>query len=349
MLIKYILNKQFFTKYILYIYKSTKVERKNMSGNSLQKYKDSVICSNTNKGWPLVNQSTDNTGNPNRIYSTNVGTLLNGQNTPQINWGSPTVPDRILYSNGLWNSASSSSSSSKSGNGFAIFGTIISSLGAVFSLLPLISMFTSKKDGDSAQNTGFSKSERKEISQNTTNSNDSMTALNSCINTANSVDENTSSETLANVNNNLKKAIETAEAQKSDALRNVETAKAAKKPKTRALQNEQVIMDGLLNEKADLTKEIGDLKKQLENSELSDKQKDTIKKQIDNLEKQLKETEDKIEDSQKKIDDIQAAIDVQDEIIKRNTQTSNAIETRLKAARQAAAKVNNIIESKENK
>lgn len=309
---------------------------------------DPVICSGTNKGWPLVNQSTDNTGNPNPIYSTNVGTLLNGQNTPKINWGSPTVPDRILYSNGLWNSASSSSSSSKSGNGWAIAGWVVSGISTLFGLaLPLASFFTSKKDN--ANNAGFSKAERKEISQNTTNSNDSMTALNSCINTANSVDENTSSETLANVNNNLKKAIETAEAQKSDALRNVETAKAAKKPKTRALQNEQVIMDGLLNEKADLTKEIGDLKKQLENSELSDEQKDTIKKQIDNLEKQLKETEDKIEDSQKKIDDIQAAIDVQDEIIKRNTQTSNAIETRLKAARQAAAKVNNIIESKENK
>ena len=321
-----------------------------MSGNSnsLNQYRDGVICAGTNKGWPLVNQSTDNTGNPNRIYSTNVGTILNGQNTPTINWNSPTVPDRILTTNGIYSPVSVSSSDSGK-NGLAIFGMVLGGLGALGSIaLPLISLFASK-NSNNAQNAGFSRAERKEISQNTTNSNDSMTALNSCINTANSVDENTSSETLANVNNNLKKAIETAEAQKSDALRNVETAKAAKKPKTRALQNEQVIMDGLLNEKADLTKEIGDLKKQLENSELSDEQKDTIKKQIDNLEKQLKETEDKIEDSQKKIDDIQAAIDVQDEIIKRNTQTSNAIETRLKAARQAAAKVNNIIESKENK
>ena len=316
--------------------------------NSFNLYKDSVICSGTNKGWPLVDQSTDNTGNSNRIYSTNVGTILNGQNTPTINWNSPTVPDRILTTNGIYSPVSVSSSDSGK-NGLAIFGMVLGSLGALGSIaLPLISLFASK-NSNNAQNAGFSRAERKEISQNTTNSNDSMTALNSCINTANSVDENTSSETLANVNNNLKKAIETAEAQKSDALRNVETAKATKKPKTRALQNEQVIMDGLLNEKADLTTKIGDLKKQLENSELSDEQKDSINKQIDSLEKQLKETEDKIEDSQKKIDDIQAAIDVQDEIIKRNTQTSNAIETRLKAARQAAAKVNNIIESKENK
>ena len=47
--------------------------------------------------------------------------------------------------------------------------------------------------------------------------------------------------------------------------------------------------------------------------------------------------------------DIQAEIDVQDEIIKRNTQTANTFEARIKAARQAAKKVDNMIKSKEGK
>ncbi len=319
--------------------------------NSFSKYKDSVICSNTNKGWPLVNQSIDNTGNPNRIYSTNVGTILNGQNAQKMDWNIPDYQkkkDRILTTNGIYGSYSSSSSSSDSGNGWAIAGWVVSGISTLFGLaLPLASFFTSKKDN--ANNAGFSKAERKEISQNTTNSNDSMTALNSCINTANGVDENTSSETLTNINNNLINAIETAEAQKSEALRNAETAKATKNTKIQALRSEQAIKDGLLNEKANLINKIGDLKKQLDNPEISDAQKDAIKKQIDVLDKQLKETEDKIKESQNKIDDIQAEIDVQDEIINRNTQTANTFEARIKAARQAAAKVNNIIESKENK
>ena len=176
-----------------------------------------------------------------------------------------------------------------------------------------------------------------------------MTALNSCVSTANGVDENTSSETLTNINNNLINAIETAEAQKSEALRNAETAKATKKTKIQALRSEQAIKDGLLNEKANLKNKIGDLKKQLDNPEISDAQKDAIKKQIDVLDKQLKETEDKIKESQNKIDDIQAEIDVQDEIIKRNTQTANTFEARIKAARQAAKKVDNMIKSKEGK
>lgn len=314
--------------------------------NSFNLYKDSVISSGTNKGWPQVDQSTDNTGNPNRIYSTNVGTVLNGQNTPTINWNSPTVPDRILYSNGLWNS---SSSSSKSGNGLAILGTVIGALGAIGGVaLPIFSLVAAKKEND-AQLAGFSRSERKEISKGTTNSEDTMTALNSCVSTANGVDENTSSETLIKVNNNLTKSIDTAEAQKSEALRNAETAKATKNTKTQALQSEQAVMDGLLNEKANLTNKIGDLKKQLDNPELSDEKKSEIKKEIAELNKDLKEIEDKIEDSQKKIDNIQAEIDVQDEIISQNTQTANTIETRLETAREAVAKVNNMIEAKENK
>lgn len=321
-----------------------------MSGNSnsLNQYRDGVICAGTNKGWPLVNQSTDNTGNPNRIYSTNVGTILNGQNTPTINWNSPTVPDRILTTNGIYSPVSVSSSDSGK-NGLAIFGMVLGGLGALGSIaLPLISLFASK-NSNNAQNAGFSRAERKEISRGTTNSEDSMTALNSCVSTANGVDENTSSETLTNINNNLINAIETAEAQKSEALRNAETAKATKNTKIQALRSEQAIKDGLLNEKANLKNKIGDLKKQLDNPEISDAQKDAIKKQIDVLDKQLKETEDKIKESQNKIDDIQAEIDVQDEIINRNTQTANTFEARIKAARQAAKNVDNMIKSKEGK
>ena len=318
-----------------------------MSGNSLQNYKDSVICSNTNKGWPLVNQSTDYTGNSNRIYSTNVGTILNGQNTPTINWNSPTVPDRILATNGLY-SLSTSSSTSSGMNGWAIFGLIMGGLGALGSIaLPLISLFKSKNDN--GQNTGFSKAENKEIARNTANSEDSMTALNSNINTANSVDENTSAETLADINKNLTSAISRAEDEKNEALRGIREAQANKNTKTSELRSEQTIMDGLLNEKAKITNDIDKLKKQLDNPEISDEQKDAIKKQIDALEKQLKDKEDEIDKSQRKIDDIQAEIAVQDEIINRNTQTANTIEARLKSARTAAAKVDNMIESKEGK
>ncbi len=330
--------------YTLYIYKD-KIERTKMSGNSLQQYRDGVICSNTNKGWPQVNQSTDNTGNPNRMYSTNVGTILNGQNTPTINWNSPTVPDRILATNGLYSPVSSSSSSSGK-NGWAIAGMVLGGVGALGSIaLPLISLFKSKNEN--AQNAGFSKSERKEISRNTQDSEDSMTALNSCISTASSVDENTSQDTLLNINNNLTNAINTAEAQKSAALRNAETAKATKNTKTQALQSEQSVMDGLLNQKASISAQIDNLEKQ-DTSNMTDEQKAELKQKISDLKKQLKDVEDNIDKSQKKIDDLQAAIDVQDEIINQNTQTASAIEARLKSARTAAAKVDNMINNKDN-
>lgn len=317
-----------------------------MSGNSLQNYKDSVICSNTNKGWPLVNQSTDYTGNSNRIYSTNVGTILNGQNTPTINWNSPTVPDRILATNGLYSSSTSSSTSSGM-NGWAIFGLIMGGLGALGSIaLPLISLFKSKNDN--GQNAGFSKAENKEIARNTANSEDSMTALNSNINTANSVDENTSAETLADINKNLTAAINRAEAEKSKALRNKSEAEANKNTKTSELRSEQTVMDGLLNQKADISSKIDKLEKQ-DTSNMTDDQKAELKQKIADLKQQLKDIEDDIDESQRKIDDIQAEIAVQDEIINRNTQTANTIESRLKSARTAAAKVNNMIESKESK
>ncbi len=303
-----------------------------MNGNSLQNYKDSVICSNTNKGWPLVNQSTDNTGNPNPIYSTNVGTLLNGQNTPKINWGSPTVPDRILYSNGLWNSASSSSSSSKSGNGFAIFGTIISSLGAVFSLVPLISMFISKKDGDSAQNTGFSKSERKEISQNTVDYEDDMSALNQNILAAQGLDENTKPETLKNASNGLMNSITRINGKINEASNYITTAETTKKNANKALTDENITLGNLMNEERSLTNTIETLEKQ---DNLSDEDKKKLADAKDRLTKVKKE----IATSKNTVSQLQTTIKQQDEIIKANQQILNTLNDRVATAKGLQDKI----------
>ena len=313
--------------------------------NSLQQYKDGVICSGTNKGWPQINQSTDYTGSTNRQQTVNVGTVLNGQNTPKINWNSPTVPDRILYSNGLW-SSSSSSSSSQSGNGLAVLGMVLGGLGALGGIaVPIFSMIGAKKEAG-GQNAGFSRSERKEISQNTQNADNAMTALNSCISTAENVDENTSSETLADINTNLMTAITTAEAQKSDALRKAETAKNTLNTKNQDLIKEETKRNGLLNEQTNIESQIDNLEK-TDTSNMTDEQKSQLKKQISELKKQLKEIEKKISDSDKIIKQLEADIDVQEKIIEQNTDTANTIEKRLQSARSAASNLNTKINNKE--
>lgn len=318
-----------------------------MSGqnNSLMDYRNEISAA-TNKGWPLIPQNQDFTGHPNKQYTINVGTVLNGQNTPQINWNSPLVPDSILSSNGLIGTTTSSSSTDSGMNGWTIAGLAISALGVAGSIAaPIISLIKSKKDGNT-QGSEFSKAERKEITRNTTDSNDSMTALNSCINTANGVDENTSSETLVNINNNLTDAITNAENQKSEALRNAKTAKATKGTKVTALQTEQAVMDGLLNQKTEIGANIDEQQKILDDPNASDEAKNNAKKLLEEYKNSLKEVEKQIKESDKKIKQLESDIALQDEIIEQNTNTANTIETRLKAARAAASKVNNMIEQK---
>ena len=319
-----------------------------MSGqnNSLMDYRNEISAA-TNKGWPLIPQNQDFTGHPNKQYTINVGTVLNGQNTPQINWNSPLVPDSILSSNGLIGTTTSSSSTDSGMNGWTIAGLAISALGVAGSIAaPIISLIKSKKDGNT-QGSEFSKAERKEIARNTTDSNDSMTALNSCINTANGVDKNTSSGTLLNINNNLTQAITNAENQKNEALRNAETAKATKRTKVTALQTEQAVMDGLLNQKTEIGANIDEQQKILDNPNASDEDKNNAKELLEEYKNSLKEVEKQIKESDKKIKQLESDIALQDEIIEQNTNTANTIETRLNAAREAASKVNHMIEQKE--
>ncbi len=316
-----------------------------MSGqnNSLMDYRNEISAA-TNKGWPLIPQNQDFTGHPNKQYTINVGTVLNGQNTPQINWNSPLVPDSILSSNGLIGTTTSSSSTDSGMNGWTIAGLAISALGVAGSIAaPIISLIKSKKDGNT-QGSEFSKAERKEITRNTTDSNDSMTALNSCINTANGVDKNTSSGTLVNINNNLTQAIKNAENQKNEALRNAETAKATKRTKVTALQTEQAVMDGLLNQKTEIGANIDKQQKILDDPNASDEDKNNAKELLEEYKNSLKEVEKQIKESDKKIKQLESDIALQDEIIEQNTNTANTIETRLNAAREAASKVNNMIE-----
>ena len=311
-----------------------------MSGqnNSLMDYRNEISAA-TNKGWPLIPQNQDFTGHPNKQYTINVGTVLNGQNTPQINWNSPLVPDSILSSNGLIGTTTSSSSTDSGMNGWTIAGLAISALGVAGSIAaPIISLIKSKKDGNT-QGSEFSKAERKEIAQNTPEHEDYVSNLNSCIQTAEGIDKNTDDTTAGAALQNLTHAISAAQGIKDEAVRKIETANTTITNAKKELLTAETERDRLSNSITEKGKKLNDLKKQLNDDNLSDEDKNTIKTQIEALEKEIKKLERQKETYEENIANLNAKIEVQQQIVDNNTQIRDTIETRITAGRGAVAKI----------
>lgn len=311
-----------------------------MSGqnNSLMDYRNEISAA-TNKGWPLIPQNQDFTGHPNKQYTINVGTVLNGQNTPQINWNSPLVPDSILSSNGLIGTTTSSSSTDSGMNGWTIAGLAISALGVAGSIAaPIISLIKSKKDGNT-QGSEFSKAERKEIAQNTPEHEDYVSNLNSCIQTAEGIDKNTGVTTAGETLKNLTNAIKAATEIKNEASRKITTAQATIKNKRKDLTNEQNTRNDLSISITNTENELSSLKERLKADNLTEEEKNELNTQIENLEKDIEKMKKDRNKCDENIDKLNAEIEVQQQIIDNNTQIETTIDARIKAGNSAVARI----------
>ena len=304
-------------------------------GSSLEKYKDNTPTINVKAH--IDNTSIERTRNREAVstpYYGKHGSLSNvWTSSPSIDWNKYSTNDRITDFNN-----SGSDKAAKALKGLAIVGSIFT-LGATAA--SVIGTIKQNKENNT-ENAGFSRKERKEINRNTQDTEKINEALDSSIETANSIDENASESTVRKAAENLMENITTAQKQKNQAINDAETASKNIKTLNTNLTEKKAEKDGYTASIADLTLQLQELEK-IDQSQLTETQKDTIKK----LKKDIKELEKKVEECEKSIKDYEEKIAVQTEIMNQNNATAKALDAKIKQANPLVEKLNNKLNEKE--
>lgn len=305
-------------------------------GSSLDKYKDNTPTINVKAH--IDNTSIERTRNREAVstpYYGKHGSLSNvWTSSPSIDWNKYNTTDRIIDFN---SSGSGSDKAAKAMMGLGIVGSIFT-LGATAA--SVIGTIKQNKENNT-ENAGFSRKERKEINRNTQDTEKINEALDSSIETANSIDENASESTVRKAAENLMENITTAQKQKNQAINDAETASKNIKTLNTNLTEKKAEKDGYTASIADLTLQLQELEK-IDQSQLTETQKDTIKK----LKKEIKELEKKVEECEKSIKDYEEKIAVQTEIMNQNNATANALDAKIKQANPLVEKLNKQLSEK---
>lgn len=301
--------------------------------NSLNRYKSALVTS----GQPANNFSRPSIDyrNGGRLESTNWNTIKTSM--PKVEWNRYNTTDRIL-------NFGNTSSSLKGGGFLETMGNIAAGVslfgGAAMAAVGIVSGVRAMRGaGNTNASEGtFSRKESKTISNSTTNAQDAMNALDSCIVTAEDALNSNNQDTIINANENLMAAITNAQSIRSEAWNNKSTAEATKKKAESDKLEASNALNELKNQKTKISQNLDALKSK-DTSNMSDTELSAHKQEISKLEKQLKEIEESIKEKEKRIAEIDKQIEVQQQIIDNNTTIIEQLDKNIKSGQNLTDKL----------
>ena len=314
--------------------------------NSLKAFREITIQDQNPTRPAQIDQSKDYAGSTNRNKTVSTGTIFGSSAPKYPNFGTNYTTDSILSSLGNYSYTQEDSKMGAAEIASLTIGGLSAALPLGMGIFQIVKAFK----GDKAQNAnGFSRKENKTINNNTENIDDTMTALNSTIQTAESLGDDASVDKMQKTSYTLKQAIETATDEKNTALQNASTAKENKKTIVGKRDDEKINYDSLLEQKADISNQLEQLNNQLTNADknMTPEQKSELKQKISTLEKKLKDIEKKISDSKKKIDEFEQQIKVQEQIISNNETAAKNLNAAITRANTQMENLNKKINAKE--
>lgn len=298
--------------------------------NSLQKYNYGL----TNSGQPANNFCRPNVTNfkpeSGRLYQIQYENIMTS--SPKVDWNSYNTKDPIL------NFGSTSTDISGSGfietvgkiaSGISLFGGIAMTGLGIANAVKTMKAANSNQSASGVDN--FSRKERKEINNNTTDSNDEMQALDSAITTAESLVDSDNIEEVKKGHENIMASITNAQKAQNEALRNKESAEKTRDGWSTKKTTEQNNYNKLLNQKTSINSKLEALKK-TDTSNMSDAEKSALKEEIAQYEKDLKEIEKQLKKSKETIEEYDKQIAKYQQIVDNNTQVINSLSANIKSA-----------------
>lgn len=329
--------------------------------NSLNRYKSALVTS----GQPANNFSRPSIDyrNGGRLESTNWNTIKTSM--PKVEWNRYNTTDRIL-------NFGNTSSSLKGGGFLETMGNIAAGVslfgGAAMAAVGIVSGVRAMRGaGNTNASEGtFSRKESKTISNSTTNAQDAMNALDSCIVTAEDALNSDDQNFITDANSNLMAAITAAGNAKRDPAGKKASAeksmndkiklKGTKENECNKLKTQRAELRTALNElnteKDALTEQLRVLKSmdtsQMTAEELSEhnRQIAELKKQIDEKEtlikakeKEIKDLDEPIKKAEEEINDLNRQIAVYEQIIANNTTIIEQLDNNIKTGRELSDKL----------
>ena len=313
--------------------------------NSLKAFREITIQDQNPTRPSQIDQSKDYAGSTNRNKTVSTGTIFGSSAPTYPNFGTNYTTDSIFSSLGNYSYTQEDSKMGAAEIASLTIGGLSAALPLGMGIFQIVKAF---KGGKSQNANGFSRKENKTINNNTENIDDTMTALNSTIQTAESLGDDAPWKSMDETSKTLSRNIETANAEIKKAVCNAETAKNNKKTIVGKRDAERINYNSLLEQKAAISNNLEQLNKQLTNADenMTPEQKSKIKEQISTLEKELKDIEKKINDSEKKITDFEQQIKVQEQIISNNETAANNLNAAITRAQKQMENLNKKINAK---
>lgn len=316
-----------------------------MAGESLQQYKQkqpqvsyinsTVSANRNNKAYRTAYNRSHMPGFSASIFPN--GSKLTFQGSSY---------DPILANNSVLPSTGSSSGTNVLNTLTNVFTVATGALGLAAVVGQTVNLFKSNKSDDKSDD-GFTKKESKEIARNTENVNDTVTAIDTCLDTAKGMDETSSQSDLQTMATNLQDLATIAGKQKAEAERNIESAKRSLEILNPQLTSINTKKGSLLSQKANKSKLLEDLKngdtlnrpEQYKN--LSDVQ---VKNLISQLEKEIALLDKDIKKCDDEFDKIKCQISVKQKIIEDNTQTKKLMAAKESTARAEQKRIDGYVQ-----